>query len=107
MTRKVLSILLFTVAAALTAGCSTTGGGAVIGPNQGRHANLLLGPYAADTQVATEMAGRSDWPSTTNGYRFNDTTYYSEWQYDYQSHFDRFGGLYAESDTVRTGVRVR
>jgi hypothetical protein len=70
-------------------------------------ANLALGPSADVAVLAAQMAGRSDWPSVDTGYRMDDQTFYATTNYDVQSHFDRFGSLYVEALSVRTGVRVR
>ncbi len=70
-------------------------------------ANLALGPSAEVAALATEMTARSDWPSVDTGYRMDDQTIYATTTYDVQSHFDRFGSLYVEALSVRTGVRVK
>lgn len=70
-------------------------------------ANLALGPSAEVAVLATQMTERSDWPSVDNGYIMDDQTFYATTTYDVQSHFDRFGSLYYEALSVRTGTRIR
>jgi hypothetical protein len=69
-------------------------------------ANLALGSSAEVAALATLMTERSDWPSVDSGYRMDDQTFYATTTYDVQSHFDRFGSLYYEAVSVRTGVRL-
>ena len=70
-------------------------------------ANLALGPSAEVAVLATQMTERSDWPFVDNGYRMDEQTFYATTSYDVQSHFDRFGSLYHEAVSVRTGVRFK
>ena len=70
-------------------------------------ANLALGPSVHDARLATLLTERSDWPSVSNGYQVDDVTMYFTTTYDVQSHYDRFGALYYEAQSVRSGVRVR
>lgn len=70
-------------------------------------ANLALGASEEDARLATLLTDRSDWPSVDNGYRMDDLTMYVTTTYDVQSHYDRYGSLYNEAQSVRTGVRVR
>jgi hypothetical protein len=76
--------------------------------NDRRWAGGRGGPPSAEVAaLATQMTERSDWPSVDNGYRMDDQTFYATTTYDLQSHFDRFGGLYYEALSVRTGTRIR
>jgi hypothetical protein len=72
-----------------------------------RPANLALGTSAEVVALATELTARSDWPSIDTGYRVDDQTFYVNTTYDVQSHFDRFGSLYYEAFSVRTGLQIR
>lgn len=100
--------LILIVAVALIAGCSS--GQTSVGyhpPTTGRTANLALGPTAEHAWLAPRVAGRSDWPSVETGIRLDAVTYYQEFIYDRESHFDRFGGLYHWTETVHGGAWVR
>jgi len=71
-------------------------------------ANLLLSdsPYVA--MLGERFAGRDDWPTTVFGYVVEDVSTFTEFSYDDQSFFDRFGGgLQHEALSVRSGVVVR
>jgi len=70
-------------------------------------ANLALGPSAEVAVLATQMTERSDWPAVDTGYLMDDQTFYATTTYDVQSHFDRFGSLYYEALSVRTGTRIK
>lgn len=70
-------------------------------------ANLLLSPDPEDLRLAQAMVGRADWPTADLGYRLDDVTFFSSFNFEYQSGFDRYGGLYFGNDTIESGVRVR
>ena len=76
-------------------------------PGASAPANLALGPSADHARLATLLTERSDWPSVSNGYQMDDVTMYFTTTYDVQSHYDRFGALYYEAQSIRSGVRVR
>lgn len=103
-----LGVLLL-VALALVAGCSAPSRFAVIeaAPGGPALANIALGPSAEVSRIAAWHAARSDWPSVETGYRVDDITLYMTATYDSQAYYDRFGSLYREAQTIRTGVRVR
>jgi hypothetical protein len=76
-------------------------------PDSPAPANLVLGSSVYDARLATLLTERSDWPSVSNGYQVDDVTMYFTTTYDVQSHYDRFGALYYEAQSFRSGVRVR
>ncbi len=92
----------------LLAGCGTPQRCAIIDARQPGvpRANLVLGPTADHAWLATQFAGRSDWPTVEVGHRYEDVTYFSTIQHDTQVHYDRFGSFYNQAQTVRTGVLV-
>lgn len=69
-------------------------------------ANLALGPTPMHAWVA-EGYGRAAWPVSEAGRRYEDVTVYWNVLYDEQSYYDEFGGMLHESQSVRSGVRVR
>ncbi len=89
-------------------GCSAPGPVAVLSSTApvGHTPNLVLAPSADKLQDALRFAARSDWPGVEIGYRLGDVTYYTKETYDYQSGFDRFGGLYHAEQNVQTGMRL-
>ena len=90
---------------ALLAGCAGPGKYAVL---HAPAANLALGPTAEHVRLGEAFAYRSAWPSVDAGYRFEDTSFFSQVIFDDQSFYDRLGGgLYHETQTVRTGIMVR
>jgi hypothetical protein len=70
-------------------------------------ANIALGRDCGDVWMAQEWAYRPVWPATDAGIRLDDVTSYSDVQVDDQYFYDRFGGFYKTSETVRTGVLIR
>lgn len=70
-------------------------------------ANLALGPTAQDTHVATLSTGRALWPATENGYRLDNATYYYRVRYDYETSYNRYGGVHNSAQSIETGVWVR
>lgn len=91
---------------AVFAGCSAPGPVAIlsVASPAGRSTNLALGPCAESVQAAQQFTARSDWPAVALGYRLDDVTYYTKETYEYQSGFDRSGGLYHATQNVQTGV---
>ncbi len=98
-------VLALTLLCTIAMGCHSRQPVAVMSPSPtGRCANLVLGPSPDAASEALRLAARSDWPAFERGYRFDDVTYFSTDTYEYQSGFDRFGGLYRASQSLRTGV---
>lgn len=93
---------------AIFVGCSAPEPIAVLGAASldGRPANLIFDSSGEALREALLFA-RSDWPAAESGYRFGDITYYSTITYDYQSGFDRYGGIHHGAESVQTGVWVR
>lgn len=108
MSRKITLYAVGALAISL-AGCAAQSPVAVIDAAAcgRRPANLVLSPRADVTYLATQLTERSDWPSTSTGYRFDEVTYYNRVGYDYQIGFDRYSAGYHGSDTITTGVWVR
>jgi hypothetical protein len=70
--------------------------------------NVLMSNYRDVNVLATRMAGRSEWPSVSTGYVFDDVTYFSTVSVDDQAFYDQEGGgHYRSTESVQTGVRVR
>ena len=110
--RRLICASLITV---LLAGCAAPPPVAVL---HRRHAardiagrrtpNLLLGPTAEHFYIAQTFDYRSDWPSVSNGYRFNEYSTYSEVIYDDQFFHDSLGGFYYRvSEEYRSGSLIR
>ena len=97
----------------LLSGCATRERAAVLGNTPGPHgpprcANLALGPTAEHGHIAELFTRRSTWPSVETGYRFGETSYYTEVNYDDQAFYDRFGGgFHRGSESYRSGVLLR
>lgn len=70
--------------------------------------NLLLGPSAEHFYIAQTFDYRSDWPSVSIGYRFDEYSTYSEVIYDDQFSYDSLGGFYYRvGQEYRSGSLVR
>ena len=102
--RKVLVYTLSAACLTLLAGCATPHRGVVLPPGS---ANLALGPQPVTNHIAGQLITRSDWPSTPTGYRFGEVTYYQRSTHDYESGYDRHGGIYYHRGSFRSGVYVR
>ena len=73
-----------------------------------RTANLLLGPTAEHFYIAQTFDYRSDWPSVSNGYHFDQISTYEEVIYDDQFYYDSLGGVYYRAgEEYRSGSRIR
>ena len=73
-----------------------------------RTPNLLLGPSAEHFYIAQTFDYRSDWPSVSNGYHFDESSTFNEVIYDDQFFYDSLGGYYyrvGEEYRTRTIVR--
>ncbi len=70
--------------------------------------NLLLGSSAEHFYIAQTFDYRSDWPSVSIGYRFDEYSTYSEVIYDDQFFYDSLGGSYYRvGQDYRTRTIVR
>ena len=70
--------------------------------------NLLLGPSAEHFYIAQTFDYRSDWPSVSNGYHFDEYSTYDEVIYDDQFFYDSLGGFYFRAgEEHRRGSHVR
>ncbi len=102
-------------AAGLLAGCATPPPAAVLHRRYAdrdiagrRTPNLLLGPSAEHFYSAQSFDYRSDWPSVSIGYRFDEYSTYSEVIYDDQFSYDSLGGFYYRvGEEYRSGSLVR
>ncbi len=73
-----------------------------------RTPNLLFGPSAEHFYIAQTFDYRSDWPSVSNGYHFDEYSTYNEVTYDDQFFYDSLGGSYYRSgEEYRTRTIVR
>jgi hypothetical protein len=73
-----------------------------------RTPNLLLGPSAEHFYIAQTFDYRSDWPSVSNGYHFDEYSTYDEVIYDDQFFYDSLGGFYFRAgEERRSGSHVR
>ena len=73
-----------------------------------RTPNLVLGPSAEHLHLAQMFDWRSDWPSVSVGYRFDESSTYSEVIYDEPFFHDELGGFYYRvGQEIRRGTVVR
>jgi hypothetical protein len=98
--------LLLSAAVLVLVGCRAAERFSVMGPDLSgtSQTNLALGPSAEHAWLASQLTGRSEWPAVEVGQRFDDVTFYSTVIYDEQSYYDRFGSLFRESQSFRSGV---
>lgn len=69
--------------------------------------NLALDPWSEANLAAVSLDRSSAWPSVDTGYRLDDVTTSTEVLFDYQTGFDRWGGIHRLGQTIRTGVFLR
>ncbi len=71
-------------------------------------ANLVLAQQPEELLIAQEMAGRSNWPALTDGYRFELSNTATRVIVDDQSFFDPLGGIHINvGESVRSTTTVR
>jgi len=70
--------------------------------------NLALGPSVDENRMAQALSERSDWPSVSIGYRFDQPTIYFDDTFDNEYFYERDGDSYYRiRQTSQSGVLVR